>query len=529
MPDDERPTRPDPERRLFQAILLRSLRRRPRFVPLAVAALVAAQVALPVLGPQCPEEPLLPTILAFGHMDSALAQGQVWRLVTSWLVHRGMEHLLGNLLFLLVLGRLVEAAYGAQRTWLIAFASGLGGALLAWHAHVPVLVGASGAVMGLCAATLALGLRTWPRLTPALRTALVYGPAVFLVMRVSADLIAGELTHTQPSAHIGGALVGLLLGAVLTPLWPTGEPDPPTARPWLVTAATIAAILVLIASTGAGLRTLHRPLKFPLLHTTLATVDTHPLVLPANVPVGLWTGGHCAGESTDVTWAMRTHRTLCFPLAPFGMLLLDRRDHLLTLDANDYAALRAADQSGRFVQSEPGVMVYPLGEHLMWLLLGPDLLLAPHARSLADVLPPPGSATVRLPPLSGQPFLPWALALAFTDTDDHTHPLDLGDGVQWLSGPRALLLDPHGRDDTPLALAAHQGQFVRSQPGVALYPLSASHVAVIVGPDTRLDDFAARLRPLLPPPADVPVPPPAAWLEHLLRPLHLPDATTATL
>lgn len=530
--DDDNPEvakRPqEPAQRLFQAVFLRNLRRSSRFVPLAVAALVATQIALPVLGPACEDEPLLPAILAFAHVDTALQEGELWRLMSSWVIHRGAWHAFGNVLFLLVFGRLIEACFGAPRTWLIACGSGMAGALLAWNAHSPILVGASGAILGMCAAILAVGLRMWPRLTGPLRTALVYGPGVFLALRLVFDLLGADGQQVNAHAHLGGALGGVLLGALFSPQWSTGEPTETPPRNLLVFVTAGATLFMMVAAVGAGLRELHRPLQFARLHATSVDVAGRELALPSGVPLGLWNGGTCTGEAMDVNWALRTGRTVCFPLSPMGMLLLDRRDRLLTLDTNDWAALRAADQSGRFVQSEPRVMVYPLGEHLMWLLLAPDLLLMPHARSLIAVLPPPGSASVRLPPLSGRPFLTWELVLALADMGEGAATVDLGDGVQWRSGPRAALADAHGRDEVPLAVAGRRGQFTRSQPGVALYPLPADRVAVLVGPDARLDAFAERLAPILPTPATLSAPSIGAWVDWLLGPVHPPSPATTT-
>ena len=273
---------------------------------------------------------------------------------------------------------------------------------------------------------------------------------------------------------------------------------------------------------GQALGHLRHPVRLPSVHTREVLVAGHTLALTAGLRRGLLTRGACVGEATNVEWALANGRTVCFPLEPFGVLLLDHRDHLLSMDATDVAALRAADQTGRFVQSEPGIMLYPLGEDLMWVLEAPEPALRWHASALIPLLPPPGSALVRAPPLSGRWLLPWQVALALAVDPPLPQALDLGDGVQLLLGRAQALQDPHGRDTVPLAMAGRMQHFVRILPGVMLLPLPAERLAVLLGPDSRLDDFSARLQPILPPAFVLPSPSLSAWLAWLAMPLQQP-------
>ena len=506
---------------ILQHLLTRALRRQPRLIPLLVAGLVAAQLLLPALGRGGGSNPTLPVILAFGHMDEAIRAGQWWRLLSSWVLHQGSFHLMGNVLFLLVLGRPVEAAWGAGRTWLICLAAGVAGSLLALNAHTPVMIGASGIVMGLCGATVALGVRLWPSLSQPLRTALVFVPAGFLLLRLTLDGLFAEVEHLNPYAHQGGALAGFAMGMWLEPALP-GWGGERVGRRWM-RLAVAASSFVFAVALGQALGHLRHPVRLPSVVTRETDLDGQPLVLPVGPQRGVFSRGKCQGEDTNIAWALATGRTVCFQLEPFGLLLLDRRDHLLTLDSNDLAAMRAADQTGRFVQSEPGVMLYPLRDNLLWLLQAPDPALRWHASALIPLLPPPGSAVVRAPPLAGQWLLPWQVTLALLSDAALPRALDLGDGVQLLIGQTAVLQDPRGRDAVPLALAGRTGQFVRLQPGVMVYPLEADRLAVLLGPDSRLDDFAARLQPHMPPPLRLPSPTPAVWFTWLTAPLGLPS------
>ncbi len=511
---------------LLQHLLVKTLRRRPRLIPLLVAGLVAAALLLPSLGRGGAAHPELPVLLAFGHLDHAIRAGQWWRLLSSWVPHWGVMHLIGNVVFLLVLGRPVEAAWGPARTWLICLASGLAGSLLALNAETPVMVGASGVVMGLCGATLALGLRLWPRLTGPLRTALVVLPAAFLLMRLTLDGLFAEAEHLNPYAHQGGAVAGLALGLWLEPRLP-GLAHNRLHRRWTRLAVALSSLVFAVA-LGQALAHLRHPVRLPSVLTQEVLVGGQKLVLPAQLQRGLLSRRQCVGDNTNVDWALANGRTVCFPLEPFGMLLLDRRDHLLTLDATDLAALRAADQTGRLVQSEPGVMLYPLGEHLLWLLQAPEPALRWHASALIPLLPPPGSAVVRAPPLAGQWLLPWRIALALAVDLPLPVAIDLGDGVQLLLGRTRALQDPRGRDAVPLAMAGRAHAFQHIQPGAMVYPLGADRLAVLLGPDARLDEFSARLVPQLPPPVVLPSPPLGVWLNWLGAPLGLPELPSPT-
>jgi membrane associated rhomboid family serine protease len=506
---------------VLQHMLMKTLRRQPRLIPLLVAVLVLAQWLLPTLARGAPVNPQLPVILAFGHLDQAIRAGQWWRLFSSWLPHHGAFHLLGNVLFMLVLGRPVEAAWGPARTWLICCSAGLAGSLLALNAQTPLMVGASGVVMGLCGATIALGVRLWPLLSPPMRMALVYVPGTFLLMRLTFDGLFGEVEHLNPYAHQGGALAGFAMAMWLHPNLPVivGERLP---RLWTRLAVAVTSFVFAVA-LGHAFGHLRRPVRLPSVLTREVVVAGQKLVLPAGVRRGLLTHDACVGEATNLDWALEHKRILCFPLEPFGMLYLGHRD-TLQANAHDLAILRAADQTGRFLQNQPEQMLYPLGADLMWVLEAPEPALRWHASALIPLLPPPGAGLVRSPPLEGRWLLPWQVALVLMDAGPLPHALDLGDGVQLLLGNAQALQDPHGRDEVPLAVAGRSRQFVRILPGAMLLPLPLNQLAVLLGPDSRLDDFAARLLPILPPAFAPPAPPLSAWLAWAAMPFQQPRA-----
>src|SRR5436190_1457448 len=85
----------------------------------------------------------------------AVANGEVWRLLTAGFVHAGFFHLLFNMVALYFLGSLLEPAIGRLRFGLIYFVSLLAGsfAVILITPHTPTL-GASAAIFGLMGAAL---------------------------------------------------------------------------------------------------------------------------------------------------------------------------------------------------------------------------------------------------------------------------------------------------------------------------------------------------------------------------------------
>jgi membrane associated rhomboid family serine protease len=130
-----------------------------------------------------------------------IANGDVWRLVTSGFIHAGLPHLLFNMLALYVLGTLLEPVVGHFRFALIYGVSllcGSFGALLL-EPNAPV-VGASGAIFGLLGAAIFV-LRS--RGISMMQSGLVFWLGLNLLF-----------TFTTNGISIGGHLGGLAGGAL---------------------------------------------------------------------------------------------------------------------------------------------------------------------------------------------------------------------------------------------------------------------------------------------------------------------------
>jgi membrane associated rhomboid family serine protease len=168
--------------------------------------------------------------------------GEWWRLLTNVFVHGGLIHIAFNMWCLWNLGQLCESLYGRWTYAAIYLICGLGASLAsaAWHPYVPS-VGASGAIFGLAGALIAafkLGEFSVPRsaLSGTLRSL-----GAFVVYNLIFGFILPGVDNT---AHIGGLITGLIVGALIALIAPRQEQAPRRVAVFLVVmlALTLAAV-----------------------------------------------------------------------------------------------------------------------------------------------------------------------------------------------------------------------------------------------------------------------------------------------
>ncbi|MEO7871470.1 MAG: rhomboid family intramembrane serine protease [Bacteroidia bacterium] len=144
-------------------------------------------------------------LIRYGANFNALVyQGEYFRLITSQFVHVGIIHLVVNMFALYSLGSVLEEQLGKFRFVSVYILSGIAGGLLSasWHSFI-VSTGASGAIMGLAGADLALIL---------LHPATAAGRTRIFIRAFSVVLINLIIGFSFPfidnAAHIGGLLFG---------------------------------------------------------------------------------------------------------------------------------------------------------------------------------------------------------------------------------------------------------------------------------------------------------------------------------
>jgi|HubBroStandDraft_4_1064222.scaffolds.fasta_scaffold105771_2 membrane associated rhomboid family serine protease len=158
-------------------------------------------------------QPTTEQLLKWGANWGPLSLGpQPWRMLTSNYVHIGIVHILLNMWCLVNLGSLAERVFEPWIYFLVYTCSGLAGSLVSlwWHPMV-VGAGASGAIFGLAGALIAvLYLGKLPIPKEAMS-----GTLKSLLAFAGYNLFFGLTAGVDNSAHIGGLLGGLVLGAAL--------------------------------------------------------------------------------------------------------------------------------------------------------------------------------------------------------------------------------------------------------------------------------------------------------------------------
>lgn len=460
----------DPEllavRRLaFRAVFNDAMRRKTRVAPLLAIFLViifALQITADQwLGANGSDE----LLLAGAQINLRVLSGQWWRLFTAPLLHADFGHLLNNVVLLYVIGRPVEAAYNSARFWLIFLGAALGGGAAALQQGT-LLLGASGAVMGLLGALAILGVKTWFKLTPPLRLFLIGAPLLLLALRIGVDSLGGA-TEASRLAHLGGALGGIAMAAVLRPQLRSKRTGPDGMGLVAWGAAVFALGAVLLGCMRIGAHYIQPPFAKGQFEYAASQIG-----YPMAVQRGIWRDGDCQGDHVDSEWTLRTERILCFRLPLGGLLLIGQRQQLLSQDQGDDLALRQANDSGKFTWRQAKTMLYPLGTRHLYVLQAAESLLPGFAVALQGILPPAHLAQV-----GGEALPLWLL------------PIEL---------PRAMILNLQGIPaQQPLWPDVQVGATVRSELGAHGH-LEWHQVVTLTADRRELEQIVPKLKALLP-------------------------------
>ena len=174
--------------------------------------------------------------------DGVLAWKEYYRLVTCAFLHADWRHLLLNLLSLYLFGSTVELFLGREHFLLIYFGAVLGGSLLSLYVHRHHdyrAYGASGGVCGIMFAHILLfpGERIFLFPIPFAVPSWIY--AIGFLLASFFGMKANNRENIGHDAHLGGAIVGLLITAGLHP-WIVRD----NLRVFLI--VLVAAILLLV-------------------------------------------------------------------------------------------------------------------------------------------------------------------------------------------------------------------------------------------------------------------------------------------
>jgi rhomboid protease GluP len=219
--------------------------REPRDTPWATRLLIASMLGVAaVIALMLGDSSDIGVAVQAGAMVRGFVhEGEWWRLVTCGFVHFGWLHLLVNIVGLWFFARECECMFGFARTIAVFAVAGTAGLVVSSRVSPGgISGGASGAICGLLGAVFveltlhkrryeAAGSRgTWRFLV------------VIVIVQVGIDIIYWHVTDHY--AHAGGAVVGALLGAALSP-------QAPWARASLWASRGIAAAFVALCAVAA--------------------------------------------------------------------------------------------------------------------------------------------------------------------------------------------------------------------------------------------------------------------------------------
>lgn len=197
---------------------------------------------------------------AYGEkINEFIAQGEVWRLLTSVFLHGGLVHLLFNAYALYMIGRQVETIYGPLRFSIVYLCAGLAGSVASLLLTPAASLGASGALFGLIGAEGVFLYRNRKLLGDRARRGL---QNILFIAFINLVIGLQGAFRIDNWAHIGGLLGGLSLSWFVGPLWvvrvdpvpgaqPTIEDQQPfTGARWI---AVIVFMLILVALTTVAI------------------------------------------------------------------------------------------------------------------------------------------------------------------------------------------------------------------------------------------------------------------------------------
>jgi membrane associated rhomboid family serine protease len=162
--------------------------------------------------------------------DRSHEPNQWWRFIVPIFLHAGIIHIGFNMLLQLTLGRDMEKEIGPLRFALVYFSAGIFGFVLGgnYAADGITSVGASGSLFGILALTLLDLFYTWSTRRSPIKDLL------FILLDVAIAFVLGLLPGLDNFSHIGGFLMGIVLGICLLHSPPAfreriGHDEPPYA------------------------------------------------------------------------------------------------------------------------------------------------------------------------------------------------------------------------------------------------------------------------------------------------------------
>ena len=174
-------------------------------------------------------------------LQMLLLDHQWWRLVTAMFLHGGLIHIGFNMMSLMQFGPALEELYGSGRYLFLYVVTGaLGFLSSALTGHFSV--GASGALLGLIGAMLAVTTKRGGSFMRELRSRLIISVVILFAIGFSRSF------GIDNSAHIGGFAVGFVMGKIYDDRQPMNSRERQTAyaQGWLAGVIVLASFIMMV-------------------------------------------------------------------------------------------------------------------------------------------------------------------------------------------------------------------------------------------------------------------------------------------
>jgi rhomboid protease GluP len=179
--------------------------------------------------------------LGASHPYGVFYRHEWWRLVTAMFLHGGLIHIGFNMMALMQFGPALEELYGSARyLFLYVFTGAFGFFVSALTGHFSL--GASGALLGLVGAMLAVTSKRGGSFMRELRSRLISSVVILFVIGYMGFL------GMDNAAHMGGCAAGFVIGKVFVDRQPMNSRERQVAHAlgWLAGLAVLASFVLML-------------------------------------------------------------------------------------------------------------------------------------------------------------------------------------------------------------------------------------------------------------------------------------------
>lgn len=140
--------------------------------------------------------------------NTAIIQGQWFRLLTCTFLHGGLVHIAANMYSLYSIGPLVESLYGKYKYIFMYLTAGIVSSLFSFLFSTSISIGASGSIFGLLGIVLVFALKN----KKSLGKKFLMDVSSVIVVNL---LIGFSLPGIDNFAHLGGLITGIFLALII--------------------------------------------------------------------------------------------------------------------------------------------------------------------------------------------------------------------------------------------------------------------------------------------------------------------------